>query len=252
MKLPAALCAMTLAAAVATALAADPPAPRTKASALNTDPHLVGWWKFDETTGKTAVDSSTHHRDGTLEGGLMFNTHGVPGQAGKAISLDGGHGCIRIHGYKGVTGTGPRTVAVWMKTAAASGEVISWGTNDSGKLWSMAFIRRGLGVTPKGGYLYMKPGLHDNAWHHVAVVVQEASPPNLHDHVKLYKDGEPAVIDDIGLLDMFPIETGDKQDVRIGWQLKGALDELRIYDRALSEEEIRMLFELEGGKPGKP
>lgn len=252
MRFPATLCVMTWAAAVAAALAAAAPAPETKAPALNSDPHLAGWWRFDENTGKTVADSSRHHRDGTLEGGLAFDTHGVPGRVGKAISLDGGNGCIRITGYKGVTGSGPRSVAFWIKTAAASGEVISWGTNDSGKFWSMAFIRGGLGVTPKGGYLYMKPGLHDNAWHHVAVVVQEASPPNLHDHVKLYQDGELAVIDDIGLLDMFPIETGDQQDVRIGWRLKGALDELRIYDRALSEAEIGTLFRLEGGKPGKP
>ena len=93
---------------------------------------------------------------------------------------------------------------MWIKTDAPAGEVISWGQNDHGKMWTLCFIRQGLGVTPNGGYLYMKRGIEDNAWHHVAAVVREASPPNLHDDVKLYKDGELAEIDDIGLLDLGP------------------------------------------------
>jgi len=44
------------------------------------------------------------------------------------------------------------------------------------------------------------------------------APPNLHDDVKLCKDGAPAEIDDIGLLDLWPVETGESQDVRIGWE----------------------------------
>ena len=95
----------------------------------------------------------------------------------------------------------------------------------------------------------MKAGTHDDAWHHVAVVVYEASPPNLHDNVKLYRDGELAEIDDIGLLDLWPIETGDKLDVTIGRHFKGVIDDLRIYDRPLSEEEVRALFKLQSDRP---
>jgi len=32
------------------------------------DPALVGWWKLDETSGNTALDSSGNGRDGTLQG----------------------------------------------------------------------------------------------------------------------------------------------------------------------------------------
>jgi len=71
--------------------------------------------------------------------------------------------------------------------------------------------------------------------------VREASPPNLHDDVKLYRDGVPAEIDDIGLLDLWPIETGDKEDVKIGQRYKGLIDDLRIYDHALSDDEIKAL-----------
>jgi hypothetical protein len=68
----------------------------------------------------------------------------------------------------------------------------------------------------------------------------------LHDDVTLYKDGEPAVIHDIGLLDLWPINTGRHLDVTIGAGIKGAIDDLRIYGRALSEEEILSLFQQAG------
>jgi len=217
--------------------------------ALDTDAHLVGWWKFDETSGKSAADSSKKGHPGILEGGLSFETHSAPGRIGTAINLDGKDACVKIAGFKGVSGTQPRTVAAWIKTARPSGEIVSWGLNDFGKMWTMSFIRSRVGVTPKGGYLYMKAGVHDNAWHHVAVTVREASPPNLHDDVKLYKDGVPAEIDDIGLLDLWPIETGDKEDVKIGQRYKGLIDDLRVYDRALSDDEIKALSNPESKDP---
>jgi hypothetical protein len=223
--------------------------PSARAATLDTDPHLVGWWTFDETTGKSAADSSTGGHNGTLEGALSFETHSAAGKIRKAIRLDGNDGRVRIAGYRGVTGPRPRTVAAWIKTNAPSGEIVSWGANDHGQMWILGFIRARVGVTPRGGYLYMKAPTDDDAWHHVAAVVHEAAPPNLHDHVKLFKDGDPAEIDDIGLLDLWPIETGDKQDVTIGRRFKGLIDDLRIYDRALSEDEISALFKLESNRP---
>jgi hypothetical protein len=208
-----------------------------KQTALETG--LVGWWKFDDASGKTAADSSPAGHPGVLEGGASF----VPGRIGNAVAFDGKTACVRITGFKGITGPKPRTVAAWIKTPKATGDIVCWGTEEPGKLWRFGFIRGRVGVTPKGGYLYMQAALHDDAWHHVAVVVQEASPPNLHDHVRLYVDGKRAEIHDIGLLDLWPIETGDKLDVVIGRGFIGLLDDLRIYQRPLSEEEILALFQ---------
>ena len=73
-------------------------------------------------------------------------------------------------------------------------------------------------------------------------MVYEAELPDLHDDVKLYRDGKLAEIDDIGLLDLWPIETGDQLDVSIGAGFKGYIDDVRIYDRPLSEDEVEALF----------
>ncbi len=212
---------------------------------LDADPHLAAWWKFDDASGTIAADSSKHGRAGTLQGGLSFDKHSAPGRIGKALSLDG-KGSVEVTSYKGVTGTAPRTVAAWVKTKAANGRIISWGHEDFGKMWTFGFIRGRLGVAPKGGYFYMNPATNDDAWHHVAAVVVEAKLPNLHDHVRLYLDGEPAPIHDIGLLDLWPIDTGSDLNVRIGEGFNGLIDDVRIYDRALSGDEVKALF-----APGK-
>jgi hypothetical protein len=85
----------------------------------------------------------------------------------------------------------------------------------------------------------------------VAAIVEEAELPNLHDNVKLYKDGAPADIHDIGLLDLWPIKTGSDLEVTIGREFKGLIDDVRIYDRALSGEQIKAIFSLRTNHPLK-
>lgn len=231
-------------------LAAHPPCPvaaaaePAEAASLDTDAHLAGWWKFDEASGTIAKDTSKHGRGGELVGGISFDKDSVPGRIGKALKFNGADYAVQITDYKGVTGTGPRTVAAWIKTEAPTGDIASWGAPDFGQMWKLTFIRKHLGVTPNGGYFYMADAVHDDAWHHVAAVVQEAESPNLHDDVTLYLDGEIAEIDRIGLLDLWPIDTGAELDVTIGQKFKGCIDELRIYDRALEDEEVEALYDL--------
>jgi hypothetical protein len=222
---------------------------KDKPITLDTDPNLVGWWKFDEVSGTTAADSSQHRHNGTLKGGLSFGKDSVSGRIGKALKLDGNDDYIEMTKYKGVTGTRPRTMAAWVKTTSSRGEIMSWGSDEYGRMWIFSFIRERFGVTPKGGYLYINDSIHDDKWHYIVAVVKEAELPNLHDDVKLYKDGALAEIHDIGLLDLWPIDTGSELDVRIGRRFQGLVDDIRIYDRALSEDQIMALFKLESDRP---
>lgn len=224
-------------------------AEKEEPTTLDTDPHLVGWWKLDESSGKTAADSSKHKRNGVLKEELSFDKDSAAGRIGKAIKFGGEKGYVEITNYKGVVGTKPRTVTAWIKTTTSSGEVISWGADDFGKMFIFCFIRGRLGIRPNGGYYYMNDAIHDDQWHHVVAAIKEAELPNLHDDAVLYKDGEVAVIHDIGLLDLWPIDTGSDLDVRIGQGFKGLIDDVRIYDRVLSDEEVMALFKLQSNRP---
>jgi len=218
-----------------------------KRAKLDKDSKLVGWWKFDEVSGKTASGSSRQRRKGELRGGMTFEKNSGQGRIGRALRFEGGDDWVEVVGYKGVVGTRARTVTAWIRTKRARGEIISWGQEEFGKLWVFGFVRGRIGVTPHGGYLYMRDALHDGKWHHVAVVVREAELPNLHDDVRLYKDGEPAEIHDIGLLDLWPIQTGKELNVRIGRGFEGLIDDVRVYERALTEDEIGLLFKFPAG-----
>jgi len=221
---------------------------KDKTTTLDTDPHLVGWWKFDETAGKTAADSSRHKRKGTLTGESSFDKNSTQGRIGKALKLNG-EDYVEITKYKGVSGNKPRTVTAWLKTKSTRGEIVSWGADDFGQMWIYGFIRGRVGLTPSGGYYYINDSVSDEQWHHVGIVLLEAERPNLHDHVRLFKDGELAEIHDIGLLDLWPVNTGKELDVRIGRRFAGLLDDLRIYDRVLSDDEIKAIFQLKSNQP---
>jgi hypothetical protein len=221
---------------------------KNKPKTLDNDPNLTGWWKFDEASGKITPDSSKHSHSGTLKEELSFDKNSVQGRTGKALKFDD-NGYVEITKYKGVTGTRPRTVAAWLKTENDGGEIISWGADDFGKMFRFCFIRGRIGITPNGGYYYMNDPVDDGEWHHVVVVVKEAELPNLHDDVVLYRDGIIAEVHDIGLLDLWPVDTGSDLDVRIGSRFEGLIDDVRIYDRVLSDEEVMALFKLQSDKP---
>jgi len=53
-----------------------------------TDPNLIGWWTLDEDSGTTAVDSSDHDNNGSLNGTAM-SWMPNDGMIGGALSFDG-------------------------------------------------------------------------------------------------------------------------------------------------------------------
>ena len=76
---------------------------------------LVLHYAFDETSGTTAADSSGSGNTGTLNG--MTGAEWTTGRIGGALSFDGTNDYVEAIGYKGITGTGARTVALWFKTS---------------------------------------------------------------------------------------------------------------------------------------
>jgi len=134
-------------------------------ASLDTGPHLVGWWKFDESSGTSAADASGHGHKGALRGGLSFEAGSAPGRRGKALGFDGKNGFVEIPGYKGIAGPRPRTVAAWVKTKKPRGEIVSWGRREPGRMWVFGFVRSRVGVMPHGGYLYMNESITEAGRH---------------------------------------------------------------------------------------
>jgi len=202
-----------------------------------TDPSLVGWWTLDEGEGMTAVDWSGHGHHGAVAGNAQWGD----GYYGSALTFrDDVY--IEMAGYAGITGTQPRTACAWIKTTATNAEILSWGEDVTGQKW---IIRTdptgGLRAEVAGGYNYGATQLVDDQWHHVAVVFEDDGSPDVLD-TKLYVDG---LLDTIAASQGTPLDTAATGVVRIGespWHntpFVGQIDDVRIYDKVLTEEEIQ-------------
>jgi len=194
-------------------------------AAFAADPSLVGWWRFDETSGTTVSDSSGNGNTGTLTG--TFSR--VPGQVGNAISF---WGTSYVKNNQGAvnfpTGAGARTMTAWIQIPAkVTGDALVFGHGDG-------YIT----VTSKGTLGFWGTGstrVDDGAWHHVAGVDGGKGAT-----WSLYVDG---VLDGIG--PNTDLNTAAGADWRIGQWLDGTMsfpgiiDEVRYYNRALSASEIQ-------------
>ena len=82
---------------------------------------LVAHWKIDEATGILAADHINNH-NGTIAGGALWNTADlppVPTGTNAALELDGLDDQVDIVGYKGIPGTGSRTISAWVRNRRA-------------------------------------------------------------------------------------------------------------------------------------
>ena len=197
-------------------------------------PSLVAHWLFDETGGEIAADR-TGQFDGTLYGGPTW--HPDAGVAGGALEFDGVDDYVRS-GAVLRPADGPFTVFAWVK-GGGPGQVILSQANDSDG--AIAW----LGVDATTGTLmtairdtgrFTKPlvsevDIADGAWHHLRLVWDGK-------RRYVYVDGQEALADtrDLGTLkasraDFF---LGVGEDLAPGTFFAGLIDELRIYNVALT------------------
>jgi hypothetical protein len=204
-----------------------------------TDPGTTGLQAQYQFEGN-ANDSSGKARNGTLAGAPTY----AAGKSGQAISLDGVDDYVNIDGYKGVLADAAGvqqavTICAWIKTATDAMDIVTWGTNAGGQRMSLRVdtvirVEHGNGnIRGTNG-----PSLLDDEWHHVAATVPQAG--RMMD-VRLYTDGGDATPASTTTA-AFNIQANI--DVRIGMGgptgarfFKGLIDDVRIYDRAISPEE---------------
>ncbi len=200
-------------------------------------PNLVAHWQFEG----NANDSSGNGLHGTLMGSPTF----VAGKVGQAINLRGVNDYVEITGYKGILGPKAVTVTAWINTTSTeTGTIVGWGPSVDGQRFGFRVNENRLRMEISGGNVQGDSNVNDGGWHHVAVTVKENVTISYPD-VILYVDG----IDDTRpSTDTEAFNLTADQDVRIGSRpasndrfFMGLIDDVRIYDRALTQEEIAWL-----------
>ena len=205
--------------------------------------NLVGAWSFDEGSGTVAADSSGNGRTGTIVD-ATWDT----GEQGSALLFNGTSAYVNIDGFKGINAVDgvqqAFTIANWVKTTSDSGdtEMVTWGASSGSATRLTWRVHEGRVRTEhNAGNLRGNTYINDGEWHHVALVVTEGA--NLRpENTKFYVDG---IGDSTFSGDDDTYQLVAEHDVRIGMSgpqngryFPGALDEVRIYNRALSEAEI--------------
>jgi len=198
---------------------------------------LVAHYEFEG----NANDSSGNGLHGTAVGDPIF----VAGKVGQAISLDGIGDYVEITGYKGILGPNAITVTAWINTISTeTGEIVGWGPNIAGQRFGFRINANRLRMEHQGGNIQGDTNVNDGEWHHVAVTVQENATIS-YPEVILYLNGKddtrPGTSPNAFAL-------AADQNVRIGSRpsndatfFMGQIDDVRIYDYALSDAEVAWL-----------
>jgi hypothetical protein len=202
--------------------------------------NLVGRWKFDEESGTIAADSSGNGNDGTLVGDPQW----VVGQINGALEFDGNGDYVNCGSAPILQVQNQITLACWFKVTAFTrnwATIISMG-DDSYRIgrgesnYSMHFGFNGAVSSPYSWFDGRKR-VNDEQWHHIAGVYDGTE-------ARIYIDGEldasqPAT----GQINIssYPLYIGENAQAT-GRFWNGLVDDVRIYNRALSEKEIQVVM----------
>ncbi|UCC99334.1 MAG: hypothetical protein JSW66_05500, partial [Phycisphaerales bacterium] len=203
--------------------------------------NLAAHWQFDG----NPLDSSGNALNGTLMGDPppLFAA-GVFGQALDTIEPEG-PSYLEITGYKGILGPNPFSISAWINTTDIEGTIIGWGSTAGGTTRVEFRINADRLRCESSGNVQGDTALPNNTWIHVAVTAKAGAVIDDPD-VTLYLDGRDDTRASTGSAN--PLEMAAGYDVAIARRHSGEsrwldalIDDVRIYDYELSDDEIAWL-----------
>ena len=212
------------------------------------DPSLIAYWTMDETGGATAHDTgAAPANDAALSGSPTFGT----GRIGNALSLDGSTQYGTVADEASLDITDAITIAAWIEPAKlATQHLVQKGTMGAPNGYELSLASTGkvffrlnntAATRIDSTTLYPTDG---HTWMHVAVTWDGSD-------MRIYVNGVaeggtvagPAAI----ATNSNPLVIGAVSDLT--YKFQGAIDDVRIYNRALSAGEIAALAETPNHAP---
>lgn len=217
---------------------------------------MAGYWKFDETTGTIAVDSSASGNNAVLYGPST-----ATGEYGNALDFNGTSDYVDCTDTPNLKITGELTISAWINPDSGTNATTEpqrpiaarykWQSGGTGQGWffGSGWKNNGLSFTIYNGsgthgsvtysdFFTASEGL--NVWKHVVGVFKPG------EYVKLYIDGKCVATDNtdiptsIPYLSATPMMIGRRSDGN--YFFDGKIDEVKIYAKALDESEINLLY----------
>jgi tetratricopeptide (TPR) repeat protein len=194
---------------------------------------MIGWWRFDEGRGSTALDSSGHDNHGTLHGDPQW----VDGIIGGALDLDGSD-FVAIDSVVDDITSNNITVSAWVKTTTT--EEGNLFASNSGGYHAFLLGIQGGNVFVSDDYIdegHAPIAVNDGQWH-IWTYVRRGSTGYI--YVDAVQESTHAADFDLAWETRWSI--GQEWDSDPSDFLTGMVDDARIYSYPLSEAEIKALY----------
>ena len=220
----------------------------------------TAYWRFAESSGTTAVDSSLSGYTGTYLNGATRGTTGsgaVQVPSDRSAGFDGSNDNVAADSSR--TAPDQYSAEAWFRTnTTAGGRILGFGSSRTGASSTSdrhVFMtdngRLRFGTSYQGAQSTIVTGqpYNDNTWHHV---VATQGPLGM----RLYVDGVLAGSDPTATNTAYSGYWRAGGDSLAGWAarpssdyLAGSIDEVAIYDRPLSAGQVASHYSLGGGQP---
>jgi len=212
--------------------------------------NLISYWKFDEGTGPTAYDSLGYN-DGTLTGPPFWTTGIIDG----ALDFDGVNDYVQVSDEDSLE-PDHITVAAWVyrESTSTKDAILQKGSthfDDDRNGYIFRITESSHATNPNKATFHIvvnngcpsappsTTGIGEDTWYHIAATYNGS-------YIRMYVNGneEGTATSETGTIDY----TGGYQDFKIGVTeeghgvfhnyFDGKIDDVRVYGRALSEDEI--------------
>ncbi|VVB57898.1 Concanavalin A-like lectin/glucanases superfamily protein [Candidatus Anstonella stagnisolia] len=211
---------------------------------------LIGYWKFEEGSGINATDS----RGGNT--GNLTNAAWVSGKSGTALDLDGLVSTVPTSLASNADFQNGFTVSAWIypRSVGEGSGTYNWGTivnkaSSSNGLNGFMYcfgINGNLVLEVNGDTRRLSAIVPMDKWTHVAVTV--SSDAIVTHYVNGAVSGTPGATGALsGITTSNPLTIGNRAATTVA-TFNGTIDEVMVFNRALSADEIRLLYE----NPGYP
>ncbi|MDA0723236.1 MAG: SUMF1/EgtB/PvdO family nonheme iron enzyme [Verrucomicrobia bacterium] len=202
---------------------------------------LVAYYPFDG----NASDMSGNGNDGTVNGATLGADRF--GEAGKSYDFDGNDYLSFGDKQDFDMGTGDFTISAWIKTSSSSrGEITNKGSNVSNTGYNTFVMPSGvLAIEIHDNYAAFSTATVNNGqWRH-AVGMRDGD--NLNLFVDGVADGSRTGVNNYEVSASNQFYVGSREATSPFFN--GSIDEFRVYNRALSANEVTALYQLESTPP---
>jgi Concanavalin A-like lectin/glucanases superfamily len=206
---------------------------------------LVGWWKFDDGSGSSATDSSDNNNTGTLQNSPTWTT----GMDGGALTFDGASNYVEINDSSSLDTGDVASWSLWFKRVRSGVNYETLFSKGNGTMVVAIGAGGGNQISVNGSGLgnitTCGVSVTDTDWHYLAVTKNGSA-------TRVYLDGadctgtvtnQTLVNNSASLLIGVDNWSGTGSAPQAGTYFEGTIDDVRIYNRALSAGKVAQLYD---------